>query len=88
LSEGLAALRNFQTIHYFAPIMGAIVGAVGTGLISGITGSNIPQSNLNSDAPSESKRYIVLVEGTAAEIFLAREIFTQQDAIVEEADRR
>lgn len=26
---GLAAFKNFQTIHYFAPVMGAIVGAVG-----------------------------------------------------------
>ena len=85
--EGLAAFSNFQTIHYFAPIMGAIVGAVGMSLIAGITGANVPQANAK-DNPTESKRYVVVVKGTAAETRLAREIVAQQGGLVEEADRR
>jgi uncharacterized membrane protein len=87
-NEGLAALRNFQTIHYFAPILGAIVGAVGISLISGVAGGNVPQSNVDVNNNAKSKRYLILVEGTAAETSLAKEIFTQQGGILEEADRR
>jgi hypothetical protein len=71
VGQGLAAFHNFQTIHYFAPIMGAIVGAVGIGLISGINGGNVPKSNFNSNNHPESKRYLVVVKGTAAETSLA-----------------
>jgi hypothetical protein len=82
--EGLTAFGNFQTIHYLAPIIGAIVGAVAMGLISGINGGNIPQS----EPHAESKRYLVVIEGTTEETSLAREIVVQQGGIVEESDRR
>lgn len=87
---GLAAFNNWQTIHYLAPFMGAIVGAVGMGLISGISGASFSKSksNVNSDRSAKSKRYLVVVKGTATEVNTAREIINQQDGVVEEADRR
>ena len=87
---GLAAFNHWQTIHYLAPFMGAIVGAVGMGLISGISGASFSKSkfNVNSDRSSKSKRYLVVVKGTATEVNTAREIINQQDGVVEEADRR
>ena len=87
-SEGLAAFNNWQTIHYLAPFMGAIVGAVGIGLISGTSGASIPKSNADLDDSTESKRYLIVVKGTAEETSLAREIISQQGGLVEEADRR
>jgi hypothetical protein len=83
-NQGLTAFANFQTIHYFAPIIGAIVGAVAMGLISGINGGNIPQS----EPQTESKRYLLVIEGTTAEISQAREMVVQQGGTVEESDRR
>ncbi len=85
---GLAAFKNFQTIHYLAPIMGAIVGAVGISLISGLSGASIPQSNLDISDRSEGKKYLVVVKGTTEEVSLAREIIDRQGGVVEEADRR
>ena len=84
---GLAAFKNFQTIH-FAPVMGAIVGAVGMSLISGLGGASVPKANTDIDNRTLSKRYLVVVKGTAAETSLAREIVAKQGGIVEEADRR
>ena len=85
---GLAAFKNFQTINYLAPIMGAIVGAVGISLISGLSGASIPQSDLDIGDRSEGKKYLVVVKGTTEEVSLAREIINRQGGVVEEADRR
>ena len=84
---GIAALKNFQTIHYFAPIMGAIVGAAGMSLIAGNSGASVLKDNTDNN-PTESKRYLVVVKATAEKTSLAREIITQQGGLVEEADRR
>ena len=86
-SLGLAALKNFQIVHYLAPVMGAIVGAAGISLISGATGTNVPKSNVDITERTLSKRYLVVVKGTTEEISLAREIIAQQGGVVEEADR-
>jgi uncharacterized membrane protein len=86
--EGLVSLKHFQTIDYFAPILGAIVGAVGMSLISGITGSNVSQANVSLDNHPESKRYLILVEGMTAETNLARTIIERQGGAIEEANRR
>ena len=86
-SIGLTALSNFQTIHYFSPIMGAIVGAAGMSLILGIGGGNAPQDDAAGQRP-ESTRHLVVVKGTAEEVALSREIITQQGGEVEEANRR
>lgn len=83
---GLAAFKNFQPIHYFAPIMGSIVGAAGISLISGISGGNVPHDSANRGL--ESKRYLVVVKGTTEEIALSKEIIVRQGGVVEEADRR
>ncbi|MEL6911522.1 MAG: hypothetical protein AAGK10_13680 [Cyanobacteria bacterium J06555_3] len=83
---GLAALNNFQTIHYFAPIMGAIVGAVGISLILGLSGASIAKDN--TDNNSSLRRYSLVVKGTNEEITLAKEIIVRQGGIVEQADRR
>lgn len=83
---GLAALKNFQTIHYFAPIMGAIVGAAGMSLVLGISGASVTKNN--PDSGFESIRYLVVIEGTGEEVALSREIIAQQGGVVEEADRR
>jgi len=85
---GLSALSNFQTIHYFAPILGAIVGAVGISLISGLAGGNVPQSNADISNISEAKRHFVVVKGTTEDVNLAKEIMNRQGGVVEEADRR
>ena len=85
---GLAALKNFQAIHYLAPIFGAIIGAVGMSLILGISGASVPKNGTDLNNRTEAKRYLVVVEGTAEEISLVREIVTQQGGVVEEADRR
>ena len=85
-SIGLRALNNFQTIHYFSPIMGAIVGAAGMSLILGIGGGNVPQDD--AQQRPESTRHLVTVRGTAQEVALSREIITQQGGEVEEVDRR
>ncbi|GAB4541416.1 MAG: hypothetical protein Tsb0014_33310 [Pleurocapsa sp.] len=83
---GLAALNNFQTIHYFSPVMGAIVGAVGISLILGLSGASVTKNN--TDYNSVSKRYLIVVKGTNEDTILAREIIAQQGGVVEEADRR
>ena len=85
-SNGLAAIASFQPIHYFAPVMGAIVGAAGMSLILGISGASISQNNteLNSDI----NRYLVTVKGTTEEITLAKEIIAKQGGEVEQMDRR
>ena len=85
-SQGLAALSNFQVIHYFAPIMGAIVGAVGISLILGLSGASVTQDDV--DNSSNLTRYLVVVKGTNEEIVLAKDIIAQQGGLVEEADRR
>ncbi|HHP7231408.1 MAG TPA: KH domain-containing protein [Xenococcaceae cyanobacterium] len=84
---GLAALGNFQTIHYFAPLMGAIVGAAGISLISASSGASVPKSDTNIEERPKSTRYLVVVKGTPEETNLAREIIAQQGGVVEEADR-
>lgn len=84
---GLGALNNFQTIHYFSPVMGAIVGAAGIGLISGISGANVPAREINK-INSESKRHLVVVKGSLEDVALSREIIARQGGEVEEADRR
>lgn len=83
---GLAALDNFTAIHYFAPLMGAIVGAVGMGLILGVNGGNIPRQD--ADSGYESKRHLVVVKGISEEVAIAKKIIAQQGGVVEEADRR
>lgn len=85
---GFSALQNFQPIHYFAPIMGAIVGAVGIGLISGLSGASIRQTKAELDDRYESRRYTVAIKGSIEEINLAKEIINQQGGVVEEAARR
>ena len=84
---GLAVLNNFQTIHYFSPIMGAIVGAAGIGLISGISGASVPDNESNNSV-SSSKRHLVVVKGSLEDVALSREIIARQGGEVEEADRR
>jgi hypothetical protein len=44
---GLAALKDFQTIHYLAPFLGAIVGAVGMGIIEGLSGISVSKSKVD-----------------------------------------
>ena len=83
---GLAAFKNFQTIHYFAPVMGAIVGGAGMSLILGLSGAAITQKN--RDSGFESKRHLVVVQGSAEEVALSREIIAQEGGVIEEADRR
>ncbi|HEY9772039.1 MAG TPA: hypothetical protein V6C71_26640 [Coleofasciculaceae cyanobacterium] len=85
---GLAAISNFRPIHYFSPVMGAIVGAAGMSLISGLSGASVLKANAGKNEHTETKKYLVVVEGTAAEISLTREIIAQQGGVVEEADRR
>lgn len=86
--EGLAAWQNFQPIHYFSPIMGAIVGAVGISLILGLTGASAPKTNADINDRSESEKYLLVVQGTTEEIILAKDIIARQGGVVEEADRR
>ncbi len=79
-SLGLAALDNFRAIHYFAPLMGGIVGAVGFGLMTEIGGIEAPKPDAdikNSDDQPLEKNYLVVVKGTAEEIQLAQSIFGQ-----------
>ena len=89
---GLAALDNFQAIHYFSPVMGAIVGAAGMSLILGISGASVLKDNTSVskqiENSTESKEYLVVVKGTAEEVALTREIIAQQGGVVEDADRR
>ena len=86
--EGLAALQNFQPIHYFSPIMGAIVGAVGISLILGVTGASVPKTDADINDRSDAERYLLVVKGETKEIALAKDIIAQQGGVVEEADRR
>lgn len=86
--EGLAALRNFEAIHYFAPIMGAIVGAAGISSILGISGSSVLKAGVERDKYTESLRHLVVVKGTPEEISLTKQIVAQQGGEIEEADRR
>lgn len=83
---GFAAFQNFQTIHYFSPIMGAIVGAVGISLILGLSGASIAKDNTGDR--SSKKRYSIVVKGTDKETTLAKEIIARHGGVVEEADRR
>ena len=85
-SSGLAAIGNFQPIHYFSPVMGAIVGAAGISLILGISGANVSRddANLNSDI----RRYLVTVKGTTKETTLAKKIIAKHGGEVEQMDRR
>lgn len=85
---GLSALKNFQAIHYFAPIMGAIVGAAGISLISGLGGASVRQPKEEINSRYESKRYLLAVKGTTEEVSLAKEVINSQGGVVEEADRR
>ena len=85
---GFAAFQNFQTIHYFAPILGAIVGTAGIGLISGLTGGNAPRSDVDNSDRTKAEKYLVVVKGETEEIVLAREIIARQGGVVEETDRR
>lgn len=85
-SAGLAAIENFQPIHYFAPVMGAIVGAAGMSLILGISGGNVSQDSI--DLNSDLKRYMVIVKGTTEETALAKEIIVKQGGEVEDMNRR
>ena len=87
-SIGFAALQNFQPIHYFSPVMGAIVGAVGISLISGLTGAGVRNANADVNNRSELEKYLVVVKGASKEITLAKEIIARQGGVVEEADRR
>ena len=86
-NEGLAAFNNWQPIHYLAPVMGAIVGAAGIGLMSGISGGSVPQNRANMSEPNDSPKYLVVVKGAASETNLAREIIVRQGGVVEEADK-
>lgn len=88
---GLAAFKNFQAIHYFSPLLGAIVGAAGMSLISGISGASVLKANARANQytdSTESQEYLVVVKGTAEEVALTKEIIAQQGGIVEDGDRR
>ena len=85
---GLSAIQNFQTIHYFAPILGAIVGAAGISLISGLSGASIAQPSEEISDRYESIRYLVSVKGNTEEVSLAKDIIDRQGGAVEEANRR
>ena len=87
-SLGFGALQNFQTIHYFAPILGAIVGAVGISLISGLTGASVPKSSADLSEQRKPEKYLVVVKWSSEEITLAKNIIAQQGGVVEEADQR
>ena len=87
-SVGLSALKNFQTIHYFAPILGAIVGAAGISLISGLSGASIVRPKEEISDRYESRRYIVAVKGNADQVNLAKEVIDRQGGAIEEANRR
>jgi hypothetical protein len=87
-SLGFAALQNFKTIHYFAPVLGAIVGAAGISLITGLTGASVPKSNADLSEQRNPEKYLVVVKGSSEEITLAKNIIAQQGGVVEEADRR
>jgi hypothetical protein len=83
---GLSALNNFQLIHYLAPFLGALVGAVGMSIISGLSGVNVPKSSTELKEETFEKIYSLVVKGTAEQISLAQEIIEQQGGIVERAD--
>ena len=85
---GFAAIGNFRPIHYFSPVMGTLVGAAGMSLISGLSGASVLKANAGKHEHPETQRYLVVVEGTAAEISLTKKIIAQQGGVVEEADRR
>ena len=85
-SIGLAAIANFQTIHYFAPVIGAIVGAVGMGLILSISGASVVKKN--TDLSSDIDRYLITVKGTIEDTTLAQKIIAKQGGEVEQMDRR
>lgn len=82
---GLAALSNFQPIHYFAPLGGAIVGAGGISLIAGLSGASIVRDDASADP---LKKYLIVVRGTSEEIALAKGIIDLEGGLVEEADRK
>lgn len=89
---GFAAFNNFDALNYFAPLMGAVVGAVGISLISALGGTSVPQSDsaneLHDTSRKEKEIYLVTVRGTAAEMSQAKEIIHQEGGLVGEENRR
>lgn len=93
LQTGFAALNNFNDINILAPLLGAIVGAVGISLISALSGTNVPQSDKTasvSENPTDkmTEIYLVKVAGTPAEVTQAEEIIHKEGGKVGEEDRR
>jgi hypothetical protein len=77
-NQGLSALKNFQLIHYLAPFLGALVGAVGMSIIAGLSGVSVPKSRADLKEGTLDKTYSLIVKGTAEEISLAQEIIEQE----------
>ena len=84
---GLDALKNWQTIHYLSPFLGAALGTLAIGLISGLSGASVPKPDAKINDSHQSKRYLVVVKGTTAETSLAKDIIYQQGGTVEQTDR-
>ncbi len=84
---GFAAFSHFQTIHYLAPLMGAIVGASGMSLIAGISGKTTPKPNTRPKVRPLDKNHLVIVKGTDEEIDLAQNIFRQQEGFINDQNQ-
>ncbi|WP_036484340.1 hypothetical protein [Myxosarcina sp. GI1] len=89
---GFAAFKNFDALNFFAPLMGAVVGAVGISLISALGGSDVPQSdsisNLPDTADKETEIYLVTVKGTSTEMERVNAIIHQEGGLIGEENRR
>lgn len=91
LQFGFAAIDNFNDLNFIAPLLGAIVGAVGIGLISALGGTSVPQSNrqnVGNDSEQMSEIYLVKVAGTTDQIAQAKEIIHKEGGKVGEENRR
>lgn len=93
LQTGFAALNNFNELNIIAPLLGAVVGAVGISLISALGGTNVPQTDKSArdgKASADKMREIYLVEvsGNHDQMTKAKEIIHKEGGKVGEEDRR
>ncbi|AFZ35061.1 hypothetical protein Sta7437_1494 [Stanieria cyanosphaera PCC 7437] len=84
---GFAVFNDFNSVYFFAPLLGSGVGALTIGLIAALSGGNVPKPDVDLTTSNQSVVYLVAVKGTAAEINQAQEIIRQQGGTVEEEDR-
>ncbi|MBE9169826.1 hypothetical protein IQ238_20620 [Pleurocapsales cyanobacterium LEGE 06147] len=75
---GPAVEGHISIFNFVLTLGGAALGAVGFGLMGGLSGVNAPKEDTEADREQSSRNYLIEVWGTKEEVERAAEILRQQ----------